>query len=506
VILKFDGVAAPSAGSYTFSWAALFLAVPMLIFPLGFLRWELAVPLVTLTLTALAKVGLPSIPRPSKRLLVALGFSAVILLLMGFPSGPYAWDWIKHWAILDTLIVNDWHEAISVNGRPAFLRFYVGAYLAPALAAKALGVSALWPTLLWFGAGVALIAGCLTETLIDRKLHRPIVLLALFVLMAGADAVAGNVIRHFLGMPYADMWGIHHEGWAATTTGPPLQYSSPLAMLLWVPHQAIATMLVTFLILLDRSPHSFARCSLAMGALSIWSPYGLIGAIPLFGIRFIEELRFARDATHWRVVFVTSACAALFAGSVALVLSEGLPPGASLCLTCVPARIAEPWRYILFPVVELVGPLLILRGRLFRDPYALGSALILVCLPLAAADLADPVMRISLGPISLLMAKSALVATNALTSRAIGQVTLLDSIATVAAIALVAPTAVSEAGYHIENGVRHRSFTRSDYLGAKLYGTFAPSHRIDITQFFKMCGTEWESQYFVDRRPGLYRE
>lgn len=474
----------------------LYLAAPALVHLLGFVQWQYAVPVLVLLAAALpALAPTPILARPGMRVALSMAFASGLLLLIGMPGGPYPWDWIKHWALINALADRPWPVEIPLRGEPLYLRFYVGAYLVPALLAKATGLPVAGYTAAWLGLGFTLLFRSMLLVRPEWSVEKHTLLLAAILLLAGADAWVGAVLRAQWGLPFVGFYGIHHEWWSMYATDLPLQYSSTLALLVWVPHQAVATGLAVMILLVDRGPFGLARATLATGLLAIWSPYGLIGLLPLVIARaFLQRCHL--NAHNLRVLAVATLAATAFAGLVAASLHQDLP-NYKTCMECAPLRLLEPERFALFWLVELCVPVILLRNRLWKDPLCLLSFVVLLILPMAIGSVPDPVMRISMPLLFVLMVRSAenLVDARTPSARAVAMFALV----------IASPTTVGEATYHLGHGQVHRALRTDDPLSAPWYSAVATTERVGVEDFVALCGSHWLPQYFATSRPPTFR-
>ena len=486
-------------------WAVVYLAMPAFVYLSGFVLWGWAVPMLLALFALTLRIARPNCAIPRSPAAICLLGALVLLGLIGMPGGPYPWDWIKHWAMINTLADEPWPVVLPLREEPLHLRFYIGAYLVPAALAKLFGLSVLVGTAIWFGSGFALLFRVVMLYPGPVATWRAGLLLPALLMLAGADAWASIALRAQAGLPAIGVLGFHPEWWTLMLADYPLQYTSLLALLVWVPHQSVATLLVTALILTDRGPQCLARWLLATGLLALWSPYGLVGALPLLALRMAQCWReggagFGGAARALHVMRSTAAIGAVVGGGFALLVAAALThqlPPSLLCLECVPMRVLQPERYALFWGVELVVPALLLRGRLWTDPVLRLSFLMLLLLPLIAGPTPDPVMRISMAPIFTLMLASAQSLLCTRDWRGLVSATL--------AVAASLPTTVGEVSYHLSHGQAHAAMPPGDPLGASWYSTFATTHQVTMREFFEVCGWRWLPQYFTPTKPPTLR-
>lgn len=474
--------------------ARLYLGAPAVLYLAAFVAPPWGWPLAAALLVLLWKLGVgrrrdacPGEGRWTTPLLTAAVWTLPVIALMGFGTGHFDWDWIKHWGLLNTLESQPWPVALELQGEPAYLRFYLGAYLVPAGVAHLTGWSVVTCTALWYGVGLVLAFDALGRG--AGRLYWLVI--PLLLIMGGADAWMQSLLRPE-DRPVG-FTGFHHEWWANALIEHPLQYSAPLGLLLWVPHQSVACLLVVGLLMQLKRAERLWPTVLATALLALWSPYGLIGTSVLLLTRVLSvpELRGALrrpSLLGWSCGGVAIAFVAL----IAWTLSHQLPPG-GLCMTCAVERLARPGAYVLFLAVELVIPALILRRRLFEDACSVGALAVLVVLPWIAGSVPDAVMRISMPPLLYLFARSA----HQIVRLAPGRL----APATLAVAVLSGPTAWGEASFHVEGGVRHAALPARDPLAARTYVVWARRTDYGMTDFFEICGWNWRSQYFSSTPP-----
>lgn len=461
------------------------LGLPTLLFLAGFVAPMFAVPLLVLLPIAawLAVRHPPHEGADRDRWLLAMVGGLLLLALAGFPRGPFAWDWIKHWALLDALAREPWPVSLDLRDSPAYLRFYVAAYLVPALVLPWVG-----PALAlggWFGIGYVLLLRGVSLASTRGGRHAAAAML-LFLGVAGADLLAQTLLRALDGAPWAVV-GIHAENWWVDAFGDQLQLTGVLAALLWVPHQAIATGLFVVLLLYDRGRAGLAACVVAFGLLALWSPFGMAGALPLLAVRVWQERHDCRSAAGVAIV-----AAAGFGGLMAWILTFQAPP-VGACLACLPARLESLPRLLLFWSVELVLFVLVLGARLWRDGLCRAALLVVLALGFLHGETTDLVMRVSLAPLAVLALRSVQVLLSPQPQR--------RPLALLLGLTLTLPTAASEAAYHLSGGAAHRALPLHDRLHQTWMVTFAGRTNYTVTEFLDRCGWRYRQQYFSSQPP-----
>jgi hypothetical protein len=478
-------------GGGLFTLGLWYLALPCVLFLTFFVQPWLGIPIAFGIILVSWRLSEPWSPRLSPPTLLAAGLAFALALLIGILTGHSAWDWIKHWALINELANHEWPVTLSLQGETRYLRFYIAAYLVPALVTK---LSPGWPvtvaTTAWFALGFGLVfrMACAAHS----KRPWPVVAAAMVIplLLAGADSLASHGLRALAGQPATEWLGLHYENWFP---GKPLQFASALTNLAWAPHQSIAVFIAAAMIVFDRGRFSIARAILAFGLLALWSPFGMIGLLPIICLRTLPGLP---NAFNW-----ATGAAILIGGSFAVVvaayLSTDLPPG-GLCLTCGAERLAELDDLLIFLIVELAASVLLLRGRILTDPLCATAFLSLLGLLFLRGDTIDFVARGSMGPLFILALRS--------TDRLLAaQNSPTGWLAAALALLLCLPTTASEIVYHASNGAAHREADARLPTDRRWLSVFSQHAGIDAKEFLDVCGWKYEGQYFSASRPWVLR-
>jgi hypothetical protein len=314
------------------------------------------------------------------------------------------------------------------------------------------------------------------------------------MVLGGADFYAHYAYRSLYEFPtpILPMFGLHHEMWALNTQFMPIEYSSIVTALAWVPHQAIATFLVASF-LIGQTQRRFPVFLLCFGLLSLWSPYGMIGLLPLV---LVEAWRH-REQLLARESLLAGIGGAVFAILVVFYLSVELPSKGA-CLQCFPERLTRLHQFAPFLFFELLPFGLMLGRRLWSNVACRTSLITLTPLPLLYGESGDLVMRASLGPLFVLALASidAVLSDWSHVRRRVVQVT---------ALLLCVPTAISEIVYLRTAGEAHRAFASWDPLVQEWVVDFARGDRLTAQQFFDRCGWKYLPQYFATRESFVLR-
>lgn len=250
-----------------------------------FLGWHRPLVYVAFAgLSAILTIGLfrrsAQLPRVSIQALIGcMALAATLLVLGGEGRLFYAnIDWQVRDAVLRDMAINPWPFAYLVDGQPILLRAPIGMYLIPAVAWKLSGPGVAALVLLFQNTLLIGTAFCLASMLFDKTRDK-LVALAVVTAFGGLDLVGSHVAGT---VPLDSL-----EGWL-----PGLQYSSTVTLAFWVPQHALAGWLPGVLFLLTRVGRLRTDAFLASVPLvALWSPLGLIGALPWAVLAGIDAIR-----------------------------------------------------------------------------------------------------------------------------------------------------------------------------------------------------------------------
>ena len=206
---------------------------------------------------------------PLPRLALCIGFALVLLMLGGEGRLFYSnIDWQVRDAVLRDMALHPWPFVYARSGGELdLLRAPIGMFLVPALAFKQWGPVAGDLALLVQNALLTGSLLALGSLLFDTVRGRAIALVVV-TLFSGADVI-GNLVFH-------GTLRSHLEFWFET-----MQFSSTLTQTFWVPQHALAGWAGALLFLLWQRGQLRLWAFLAILPLTaLWSPLGLIGAMP----------------------------------------------------------------------------------------------------------------------------------------------------------------------------------------------------------------------------------
>ena len=328
---------------------------------------------------------------PLVRVGICFAFAAIILVLGGEGNWLYAnTDWQVRDAVLRDMAINPWPFAYLQHGALSLLRAPLGMYLLPALAWKAGGESVGTITLLVQNSIMLGTLLALGSQLYDSAKARALALVVV-VGFSGLDWL-GNLL---VGQGPLD----HLEGWL-----PGLEFSSTITLAFWVPQHAFAGWLAGLAFMLHRAGKIGLAPFLAIIPLTaLWSPLGLIGAMPWAALAGWRALR--ERSLHWRD-FVLPAITSLI---VLPCLSYLSAAGDSVGMQAYPV----PGLYFLiFELIEVVPwllPVLALNAQSrFGREVPLCIAAILIVLPHVQIGWGlDLMMRASIPTLTILAVSAA---------------------------------------------------------------------------------------------------
>ena len=283
--------------------SAIYLALPVLVFSAGYLKWYLALPAILCLLFSLFHTCRPNETenlrheiRVSRVCLTALAAAILLWTWLGGLNGLFyqSADWPWRNAIYHDLVEKSWPVVYPDKG--SALVYYIGFWLPPALPAKLIGFltgnqalawrvaqGALW---LWISAGLYLVAlNLLFITGADTPAKQCSAVL-IFMFFSGMDLIgaahAGTLER------VLDPEVLHLEWW----THDGKQYSSITTCLYWVFNQAIVPWLATVLFLMEKDAENYVFLGIAC---LCCGPLPFVGLVILMLSRWFFSLLTAAD-------------------------------------------------------------------------------------------------------------------------------------------------------------------------------------------------------------------
>lgn len=301
------------------------LALPSLIFSLGFLRWYIGVP-VSLLIAAAYIFTLRDIKKekcPEKEEKAILVSAPWLFAIFGV---TFAWcylgglgnlwyqsaDWSARNAIFRDLISHAWPVIYKSKG--VALVYYIGFWLPPALVGKGIflvsgnldiaffiGNICLW---LW-SAFCIFIAFLLTALFINASTKKRLFFaLAVFILFSGLDIVGALYNLFSKGIRP----GSHIEWWSTY-----YQFSSMTTLLFWVFNQAVMSWLTVACLINEKSTRSYAFLIVLCAASAPIPCVGIAVYMLAFAVYGLyRALRLKKAALFWRDVLTPQNLIPLF--------------------------------------------------------------------------------------------------------------------------------------------------------------------------------------------------
>jgi hypothetical protein len=273
-----------------------YLALPYVVFFLGWLRWPIGLICASLVLLALGCVirqavrerdgidgsglkGTAGPPFAWRHAVLVFLVSVALLVISGVGGfGHQDTDWLKHNGILKDLVERPWPVVYRLGGRDVPLVYYVAYYLPAALIGKLAGWSlANWVLFAWTLVGLVLAMAWFL--VLVRRVSFAVLLL--FVVFSGLDVVGRLLVTPAVAAIRPEVsliliWD-HIEQWSWGW-----QYSSNVTLLFWVPHHALAGWIGTAtLVHTILAPPQKTHSLFLWSTTALWSPFVMIGLAPL---------------------------------------------------------------------------------------------------------------------------------------------------------------------------------------------------------------------------------
>jgi hypothetical protein len=268
--------------------SALYLAIPVAIFGLGYLRPGYAL-LFTAALAAslvLALRGARSGRAAEERCAPAWALLAALLpIALAVAAGAlgvavdYNGDWSQRFEIFDDLVRQPWPPTYSTSAGPLAQVYYTGWFLPAAPPMAWLGwMPGLLALLAWSALGFALVAGWLVVLV---RLHPALVGL-LFLFFAGID-VWENLLDDGLWNTLREVLEGDKFEWQEL-----FFFHATHDVFIKIPNHAIPAWLLGALALdaADRRDAGFPT-ALALGVAMLWSPFVALGLAPLLAVPWL---------------------------------------------------------------------------------------------------------------------------------------------------------------------------------------------------------------------------
>ena len=266
----------------------LYLALPVIIFMLTWIRPVIGIPaalLITgaLFLTARNMEYCEKNTFSRRTVLISVGIAFIWCFFAGqggfwYQSGDHAY----RNAIFRDLIFHPW--PVVFEKHDVLLNYYVGYWLVPALFGKAVlfitqSIEGAWfiartALLLWSTLGITLCFLLLIKLLQCKSQKKVLFATFMFICFSGLDILGIYLLNK--------QAGLHLEWWCKG-----YQYSAFTVCLFWVYNQAVPAWIVTLLLLSERKIENFVFCGLCI---FISSPIPLVGLFPVYIAVGLQEL------------------------------------------------------------------------------------------------------------------------------------------------------------------------------------------------------------------------
>ena len=283
---------------------AYYLVLPSFLFVAGWLRWPYALASLICLFIYSGVLAVDAYHHLREWRLTArsparwdgwqwgglLAASALVfawLMLSGTGGFGYQnFDYQANNALLKDLILNNWPLIAQFEGQPVHMVYYVAYYLPAAVVGKWLGWSAANLFLFaWTYTGLILAFAWFARIgriKLEKRPSRYLGLVVFFCLAGGLDLIATQLLTR------ADVrMSDHVEPWAAF-----FQFSSNTTLIYWVPQHTLAIWLLTGLfcdVIYRRQ--SLKYIGMPAAAAFIWSPFGVVGLVPLLIMTLVVYLR-----------------------------------------------------------------------------------------------------------------------------------------------------------------------------------------------------------------------
>jgi hypothetical protein len=309
------------------------------------------------------------------------------------------WDWLTRDAVLADLVRDGTKALYRYEGQEYMLRAPLGMYLVPAAVGRFFGLYAAHLALLTQN---SFIVGAILYFSAALAEVRKIPFLALLIAFSGLDII-GTLVAEAIAMAQGGAFEpfSHIEWWSGRFTRLPLQYSSFVTQLFWVPnHMAPGWWFALLALLHARGEIAFSTLLASCAPLLLWSPLAMMGGAP-FVLYFASRIR-GRQLFATDMLLATAAVLCFVPVALYLVMDAGAVPKEWLIF-----RDGFAWIYPAFILIEIPQAAIVLYtwrkvAVPDRGPLLVALALLLA-IPIYRLGLAnDFVMRASIAPLFLL--------------------------------------------------------------------------------------------------------
>jgi hypothetical protein len=345
------------------------------------------------------------------RLAFCAGVSLLLFLLAGEGRWLYAnLDWQVRDAVLRDMVGYPWPFAYRLGDVGEVLRAPLGMYLVSALVGKLGGMRAADIALLvqnsLFLAAILASMSCLFETT-----SRRLVALFVFLVFSGMD-LFGSALLYLGGR--VESFPEHLGSWG------PVEYSSHITQIFWVPQHALAGWLATALFLLWKERRiAIGALLAAIPLLALWSPLAAMGAMPFVIYAGVSAL--VRRELRLNDILAPAVACIVTIPALLYLRADAVSVGGRL-FTFVPSA------YVIFMLLTIVpyiaGIALIgLRSRFAGATLAIAAGCLLLMPFYQIGSSVDFAMRATIPSLALLSVATADTLGTAFASRRARQIT-----------------------------------------------------------------------------------
>lgn len=280
----------------------IYLAMPIIIFLLGWCRPLVGVPLAGVCVWSLVLcfrkrenyIQLDWKPSQADLWKLVVAGAAIFAWVALSGVGGYAWQNTDHaWRnrMLQILVDYKWPPTTDERG----FSYYVGTWLPAALVGKIWDVDKACTTLfLWVLLGVLLVYALICIW------RRKIVLwpLAILIFFSGMDIIGSSIVSE----DAVRILGSNHLEWWASRQPYVLQYTSNTAQLYWVFNQSVPVWLAMMLLFMDEPPKNMIWVSVLV---AITSTLPFIGMVPILLYYMFQRSKWCRPESvvqGWKMV------------------------------------------------------------------------------------------------------------------------------------------------------------------------------------------------------------
>jgi hypothetical protein len=285
--------------AYLKSIAFIYLALPFLIFFIGWLKLPLGIFASVLLIycgykytKSLSLTDTESISYENITIIIVVLFGWLMFSgVSGF--GYQATDYLKHNALFKDLITEKWPISYNINGKEMYLAHYLAYYLpAPTLFGTFNWKIVLIANLIWTALGVFLAILFWLKFIGKYSAY-----IFIFFVLASGIQIFSLFIQHGWGTIHEILEKIRTHGnlfWLNGLTKNGVQilritFPSNTDMLFWAPSHAIPCWLGTGILINDLKDKTLKYTPLVISLIAFWSPLVMVGLAPLLFLAIFQD-------------------------------------------------------------------------------------------------------------------------------------------------------------------------------------------------------------------------